>query len=312
MDDKVNYTLVGGFVLVLGAALVAAVLWLSAGIGGQKHYLPYQSVIEESVAGLDVGAPVKYLGVDVGKVREIRLDPKNPDHVLLQLLIERGTPIRRDTVAVLKTQGLTGIAYVELSGGSAASAPRLATDDDPVPTIPSKPSLSTRLENVFTTVLASLERTSGSLNALLDDGNRAALKKILADTAELTQALAAQKGALTAGIANAARTAANTARASEQLTPVIAQISGSAAAVEKMADEAARAAASAGRTVDTIGSSAQQINSETLPELQRLLAEMNTLAASLRRLTEQTERDPSSLLLGKRSLTPGPGEKAPP
>ena len=175
MDDKVNYTLVGVFVLALGAALVAGVLWLAAGVGGQKRYEPYQSIIQESVAGLNVDAPGKYLGVDVGKVRSIRLDPQNPNHVQLLFMIERGTPIKQDTVAVLKTQGLTGIAYVELSGGSAASPLLVPSAEGEVPNIRSKPSLSARLENVFTTVLANLDRTGANLNAVLDVENRAAL-----------------------------------------------------------------------------------------------------------------------------------------
>src|SRR3990167_1107822 len=64
MDDKVNYTLVGAFVLVLGAVLVAAVLWLAAGLGGREPVDRYQAFIEESVAGLNLDAPVKLLGVD--------------------------------------------------------------------------------------------------------------------------------------------------------------------------------------------------------------------------------------------------------
>ena len=312
MDDKVNYTLVGAFVLALGTALVAAVLWLAAGAGGQKQYDLFQSVIEESVAGLNVDAPVKYLGVDVGKVRSIRLDPKNPEHVQLMLLIERGTPIRQDTLAALKTQGLTGIAYVGLSGGSVGSPPLVVTVDGEAPTIRSKPSLSARIEDTITSVLGTLDSTGDNVNAVLDAENRAALKKILGDTAALTGALAAQKAALSAGIANAARTASNTARATEQLGPLIARIGSGAEAVEKMANEAARASASAGRAVDAVGSGVKQFNSEALPELERLLAELNVLAGSLRRLSEQTERDPSSLLLGNRSLSPGPGEKAKP
>ena len=68
------------------------------------------------MAGLNVNAPVKYNGVDVGKVHDIRLDPADPMRVTLEFAIERGTPIKTDTEAVLTTQGLTGIAYVELSG----------------------------------------------------------------------------------------------------------------------------------------------------------------------------------------------------
>jgi phospholipid/cholesterol/gamma-HCH transport system substrate-binding protein len=86
----VNYALVGAFVLVLGAALIAGVLWLASGGAFQKKYDLYLAIVDESVAGLNLNAPVKYSGVDVGKVREIRLDPRNPERVNLLFAIERG------------------------------------------------------------------------------------------------------------------------------------------------------------------------------------------------------------------------------
>ena len=312
MEDKVNYTLVGIFVLGLGAALVVAVLWLAAGLNTQKKYEPYQSVIKESVAGLSVAVPVKYLGVDVGKVSEIAIDPQNSRQVRVKFLIERGTPIKQDTEAVMKSQGLTGIAYIELSGGSVGSPPLLATSDVPVPLIRSKPSLSARLEDVLTSVLANVNRTAANLDAVLDAGNRAALKQTLADTASLVHALAAQQGTISAGIADGARTAKNAARASDRLGPAIERIAASADALRKMGSDISRTSDSASRTVDTAASGVQQIVTETLPELQRLLAEMNALSASVRSLSEQTERNPSSLIRGAPQRQPGPGEQVRP
>jgi phospholipid/cholesterol/gamma-HCH transport system substrate-binding protein len=323
MEDKVNYTLVGAFVLVLGTALVAGVLWLAAGLGGQKATDAYQAFIEESVAGLDIDAPVKYLGVDVGKVKQIAIDPQNPRQVRLGFSITRGTPIRQDSVAVLKTQGLTGIAYVELSGGSAASPALLPGDGDGPPTIPFKPSLATRLENVLTSVLANVDRMSNTLNEVFDAGNRAALKTTLADTAQLMHNLAAQQGRLNAALADAARTARSAAQAGEQLAPTLQRIASSAAAVERLADSAGlaitQAAETAGHTARATTHAAeaatrgvQQLGGETLPELTRLMSELNDLSASLRRLSEQTAGHPNSLLIGSPQPRLGPGEKPAP
>jgi phospholipid/cholesterol/gamma-HCH transport system substrate-binding protein len=311
MDDKVNYTVVGAFVLVLGALLVAAVLWLSAGIGGRQEVDAYQAYIEESVAGLNTDAPVKYLGVDVGRVSHIEIDPANSQQVRLRFEIRRGTPIKRDSEAVLKTQGLTGIAYVELSGGS-ASAPALRSDDaDTLPTIPFKPSLAARLENVLGTVLANIDRLTTSLDAVFDADNRSALKAGLADTAQLARALASQQAVVKAGIADAARTARLTAEASAQLAPTLARIASSAEAVERLAKTAETASRDAGRAASAAASSVQRAGAETLPELSRLLGELNQLSVSLRRLSEQTEGNPSSLLVGRPAPRLGPGERPP-
>jgi phospholipid/cholesterol/gamma-HCH transport system substrate-binding protein len=312
MDDKVNHTLVGTFVLVLGAALVAGVLWLATGLGGKRALDDYQAVIEEPVAGLSVDAPVKYLGVDVGKVTRIEIDPTNSQQVRLQFLIERGTPIKTDSEAVLKTQGLTGIAYIEISGGSATAPPLVAATDGEAPMIPFKPSLSARLENVLANVLANIDRTSDNINDVFDADNRAALKAVLADSATVVQALAAQRHAMTAVMTDVARTARLTARAGEQLAPTLERISASAAAVERMADTAGAASERAGAAADATAVSVQQLASETLPELSRLMTELSQLSVSLRRLAEQTAESPSSLLLGSPAPQPGPGERARP
>ena len=303
-----NFALVGAFVLVLGGVLIAAVLWLATGGAFQKTYDLYLAIEDESVAGLNLNAPVKYNGVDVGKVREIRLDPVNPERVNLLFAIERGTPIKEDTVAVLKTQGLTGIAYVELSGGAREAAPLRATAGNRYPLIRTKPSLSARLENVLTSVLAKLDSTSSNINAILSDANRAAFTSALADLASVTHTIAARKETIDAGIANAARTFENTSRATAQVGPVIDRLGRGADAIEKMGNEVARTSASAGKTVDAVGADVKRLTAEAAPELERLLGEMSVLAASLRRLSEKIEGSPGGLLLGRRSVPSGPGE----
>lgn len=303
-----NYALVGAFVLVLGAVLVAGVLWLASGGAFQAKYDFYLAIESESVAGLNLNAPVKYNGVDVGKVKTIQLDPANPERVLLVFAIERGTPIKVDTVAVLKTQGLTGIAYVELDGGARDAAPLLATEPGLYPVIRTKPSLSARLENVLTNVLAKLDSTSSNINAILSDANRRAFTRALADIAALSHTLAARKATLDAGITSAARTFDHTDHATAQLAPAIERIGHAAAAIEKLGDAAALASTSAGKTVDAVGADMKRFSAEAVPELQRLLGELNVLAVSLRRLAEQTERDPAGLLFGRGQVPPGPGE----
>jgi phospholipid/cholesterol/gamma-HCH transport system substrate-binding protein len=307
METKVNYAVVGGFVLLLGTALVAGVLWLASGGNMQKKHDPYLAVVNESVAGLNLNAPVKYNGVDVGKVDAIRLDPRNPQRVILLFAIERGTPIRTDTVAILKSQGLTGITYVELSGGTRDSLPLRTMAGNQHPVIRTQPSLGARLENVLTSVLAKLDSTSNNINAILSDANQAAFKSALADIASVAHTVALRNDALDAGISDAGRTLRHTARASAQLDPVLKRIESSAAAVEKMGNEVALA----GKTVNTIGADVKRFTAETLPELERLLGELSVLSTSLRRLTEQTERNPASLLFGRGPVPQGPGERAP-
>ena len=310
IETKVNYPLVGAFVLVLGSVLVAGILWLASGGALRTTHDLYLAIVDESVAGLNADAPVKYNGVDVGKVRQIRLDPGNPQQVNLLFAIERGTPIREDTVAVLKTQGLTGIAYIELSGGTRDSPPLRATEGSDYPVIRTKPSLAARLDNLLTTVLTKLDSLSNNVNAILSDANRAAFAGALADIAVVAHTIAARKDALDSGITHAARTFENASRATAQVGPVIDRLGRSADAVGQMASEVARTSVSARKTVDAVGADVQRFGAETLPELERLLEELTVLSASLRRLSEQTERNPASLLFGRRPVPDGPGESS--
>ena len=308
IETKVNYSLVGLFVLVLSAALIAGVLWLASGGAYQKRYDLYLAIENESVAGLNLNAPVKYNGVDVGKVREISLEPGNPEQVNLLFAIEHGTPIKEDTVAILKTQGLTGIAYVELSGEAEDSPPLIATPGSKYPVIHTKPSLSARLENMLTTVLAKLDSTSKNIDSILSDASRESFKNALADIAIVAHTFAERKESLDAGIADAALTFKNTSQATAQIGPVIDRIGRSADAVEKMGNEVARTSVSAAKTVDSVGVDAKRLTAETLPEVERLLSELSVLTSSLRRLSEQTKRDPRGLLFGRKSVPEGPGE----
>ncbi|MBU0676393.1 MAG: MCE family protein [Proteobacteria bacterium] len=308
METKVNYTIVGIFVLVLGGALIAGVLWLASGGAMQKKYDIYRAVEEESVAGLNLNAPVKYNGVEVGKVLNIQLDHKNPERVNLLFAIEHGTPIKEDTIAILNTQGLTGIAYVELSGGALNSPPLRTTAGNEYPEIRTEPSLSERLENVLSTVLAKLDSTTNNINSILSDKNRAAFENALTDIATTAHTIAAGKDKFDAAMSNAALTFENTSQATARIGPVLDDIGRSAEAVAKMGDQVTLTSAGIGKTVDSLGGEVKRLSSETLPELERLLGELSALTISLRRLSEQTERDPRGLLFGRKPVPDGPGE----
>lgn len=290
MEEKVNFALVGVFVLVLSAGLIGGVLWLSSGKSYRTSYDIYQAYTRDSVAGLNLNAPVRYRGVQVGRVRKIALAPNNVEQVQLTLAIERGTPVKVDTLAVLQTQGLTGLAFVELTGGSRDSPSLQAQNKEEYPVIKSGPSLMTRLDSAVTSLLSNLNRSSENFNALMDGDNRRAVKRALAD--------------IESGLGNAARTMENTARLSDELPQLAKRIQRSADAFDQMASNLAHASASASGTLD----GAQQFTSETLPEVHQLVMEMRDLTNSLRRFSGELEQNPSALLYGKPAAKRGPGE----
>ena len=113
MESKVNYTIVGLFVILLGIGLVAISFWLTEA-RHQKAYNPYLVFMGESVSGLSEQSSVLFNGVRVGYVKTITLDPENPQRVRLLLMISDETPINASTTATLMSQGITGLTYVGL------------------------------------------------------------------------------------------------------------------------------------------------------------------------------------------------------
>lgn len=74
-----------------------------------------------SLSGLEPGAPVKYHGVRVGRVENIKIDPTDVSAVIVTISLDSGTPVKRDTRAVVNLTGITGLKYVELTGGTKES-----------------------------------------------------------------------------------------------------------------------------------------------------------------------------------------------
>ncbi|HEX8908575.1 MAG TPA: MlaD family protein [Anaeromyxobacteraceae bacterium] len=315
MESKVNPAVVGAFVLVLAAAGIGALLWLGSGHLARKSYDTYLTFFTESVSGLNARAPVKLRGVEAGSVREIALDPADPTRVRVLLAIERGSPLKEDTYATLAVQGLTGIAYIELSGGSSASPPLRAKPGQELPVIATQPSVRTRLDLAATALITDLDRVTTRVNETLDDDTRQAIRNSAVDLARVTHALASRSQEIEDALVAGRELLRNGARASAALPRLVERLGRSADAVERMGNELARAGVAAQTavqeargTIEGTGSGVERFRTEVVPEVQRLVSELRETSASLGRVTAELERDPSALVFGRPQPAPGPGE----
>ncbi len=307
MTNRFNYALVGLFVLVLGAAWLVISLWLTMG-DYRTQYTIYRVYIDESVSGLYRDAPVKYRGVEVGKVTGIDLNPDVPDQVQLTLDVVSSTPIREDTVAELSVQGLTGIAFLELKGGTLEAPVLTAEKGQPYPVIPSAPSFFARLDMSGTELIANFNALANSLVKLLDADGRRSVREILVNISTITGALANRKDELEQTVTSTARLMENSAVASKELQPLLVQFDETAKSVEDMADRFASAGESLNRYVDSSGSGVQQFSQQTLPEFGALINELRQLANTLQHVGKKLEDDPRVLIYGNELQQPGPGE----
>lgn len=320
MEPKVNYILVGSFIAFLGAAALVGILWLGKA-DFRGSYDRYEAYMKESVAGLSVNSTVKYRGVDVGRVKDIVLNPNNPEEVLLTMDIARGTPIKTDTIAVLETQGLTGLATINLTGGS-RDAPSLRTQaGQAYPVIKTGPSLFFRLDEAASRLLSEeglaqllfdLDTAAKGAAKVLDEDNRTMLKRTIKDLSDVAQTIAAHKTQIEQSLNGAARSADNLVKLTHSLNAevpnLLAGIDKSVVALNIATDELARTSKTVGTVINEARPELQQFTRRTLPEAGLLVTELRQLTGTLTRVARELEREPSSLVFGRKTPSRGPGE----
>ena len=320
MEPKVNYIVVGAFVLLLGFTVLGAIFWLGK-TDYRGIYDRYDVYTRESVAGLSVDSTVKYRGVDVGRVKEVVLNPENPEEVRITLNIVGGTPVKTDTQAVLVTQGLTGLVTLNLTGGTREAPPLSPAAGQVYPVIKSVPSLLGRLDGTLAkllsdqgvaTLVAQLNGLAQNASLMVDEEHRTLVRQVLGDLSELTKVLAARSSQVDHGLQGAAQAAERAANVTErlgtQLPAVLDRINKSAAGLQQLTEEWSRTGRSLGEMVGASKSGVEQFTQQTLADAGLLVTELRQLTATLNRVAQQVERQPNVLVLGRSSQSKGPGE----
>jgi phospholipid/cholesterol/gamma-HCH transport system substrate-binding protein len=308
MESKVNYTAVGLFVVLLSIAMVVLGLWLTAG-RHRKKYDTYLTYMREAVSGLSEQAPVKYNGVDVGFVKKISLDPKNPQDVRLELRIERDTPITVSTVATLKAQGLTGIAYVGLTPKSANGKKLRAIPPQRYPVIKSQPSLLVQLDAAVRKVSDNMTIISDTIRQVFDKKSAKLYKQTLENTEKFTSVLAKNSEKLNSIVNNSNRILHNTAVASEELPQTMTKVRDTLDNINRLSNNLSRASVDARATLKHSRALIEGLSQQTMPDALQLLSKLNNVANNLDGITRELKRNPSMLLRGKTPTPLGPGEK---
>lgn len=310
METRASYVAVGAFVLVLAAGAMVFVIWL-ARFQGQLEHAYYDILFPGSVTGLQVDGTVRYRGITVGRVARIEIDRDNIELVRVTIEVERGTPVRTDSVASLEIQGITGVAYVLLSGGTKAAAPLEETSTEPYPVIASKPS---KLEEIFEgapNLVNKLNTLVERVTLLFSDDNRHAVGQTLDNIRQVTATLAENRAAmndvLTSGAAAAeqirsmsAEFEALAAELRVQASTVGADAGASLAALRQTADRISAVATQFDQVIAENREPIHDFSTTGLYEMTQLMTEIRLLVASLSRVSAQIERDPARFLFGDR------------
>lgn len=292
MESRINYTIVGIFVVLLLAGLIAFVYWLGK-YGYKQEYDYYYVHMAESVSGLSPESSVKYRGVDVGIVEKIQLNPKNSEEVELLLKLRHGTQIKVDTRATLNSFGMTGLSFVELAGGR-KDAPLLARGDQ-IPVIPAVPSTYARLDESLTIITEKLARALDKIDLLLSEQNLQNVADILAETKVMAKDVRGQ-------LQGFQRLVDSSVVMEKGITQAFVKVESAAVGVEKMAGSLEHGYADPDRKLANLAR-------QNLESFHQLLSELDILVGDLQRTTRAIESSPGDLIFKRSRVQPGPGEK---
>ncbi len=342
MESRANYLMVGTFVLILMGGLLVFVVWLSK-FQVAAEFTHYRIVFSDTVTGLRDGSPVRYNGVKVGEVLDIRLDPENPTHVIVEIEVQKLTPVRQDTTATLELQGLTGARYVLLKGG-APDSPLLSGTDGQLPTVAAGSSPFEQVLQGAPEVLDNVNALLARSQALLSDENIANIHRVVANVATLSDALANQGGNIEKLVEDASATMANLQGATNSLHEMANSLQKDSKLLIERTDSVLGSIDSLAKNSDTtvteVGAELQTLigtlngtakvldgtlleiqgmvaenreplrdfTSTGLFQLSSLLKEARDLISELQRVTTEVERDPAGFIFGDRKQGYEPGK----
>ena len=299
MEREANYAAVGAFVLI--AALLGAlfVYWYSD-TREHRDYNRYEIYFTGSVSGLDKGGAVRYLGVGVGRVVDIRIDPRDSSRVQVIVDIDARTPVSPHTVAELQLQGITGLLYIDLREDHSQQPTTPAVAGLKYPVIRSAPSR-------FDVFLASLPELVASANDVVKRADRLLSNENLA-------AVSAAVGNLDKASSRLPQTVHDLNSLIGELRAASTELTASARSAHELLDSAqpdVRQTLERVRTIgDNLANASVQLNKligenrqdirtftrEGLPEIERFVREGRAAAQDIQALANSLRENPNQLL----------------
>lgn len=186
MESKMNYAAVGAFVLGFLVFMAAFLIWVSGIKFTEKPKVI--DVVFTRVSGLKEGGSVRYQGLHVGTIKGIRIDEKNPKHIMVRIEIEQNVPLKTDMMATIEAQGITGTSYIQLIGGS-ERAPNIKFSNKQPPQIIGKDSSFDKVLDSAPNVISDFSSLTEDIRDVVNAQNRKTFGEILLNIKALTDTL---------------------------------------------------------------------------------------------------------------------------
>jgi phospholipid/cholesterol/gamma-HCH transport system substrate-binding protein len=299
MDRDSNYVAVGAFVLLVIAMAVSFVFWYTDQ-QDKRTYQRYEIYFPGSVSGLTAGSPVRYLGVDVGKVVRIMLDPQQRKTVQVIADIDSTAPIDDRTRASLSLQGVTGLLFVDLEQDPKAESTGAMEQGQRYPMIRSRRSDFDVLLSNLPALTTHLVELADHFNQVFSDENVRSLKATLENARLASEHLPNT-------VREVQLLVADVRGATQSVQGTVAELRG---VIQQDAPDLNAALANIRQISDNLAKTTQRLNSfvaenepgvsrftrQSLPELEQLLRESRQAVRDFRDLSRSLKRDPSQLI----------------
>jgi phospholipid/cholesterol/gamma-HCH transport system substrate-binding protein len=299
MDRDANYVAVGAFVLLVVAMALSFVLWYT-NQQDKRIYLRYEIYFPGTVSGLTPGSPVRYLGVDVGKVARIQIDPQQRNRVLVIVDIEATAPIDGRTRASLSLQGITGLLYIDLKQDDKSTAPAALADGLHYPVIRSAPSDFDVLLSNLPALTTNLVELADRFNQVFSDENVRSFKATLENARLASERLPDTVREIQGLVTDVRSTALEMKGAAaglrgieEHAAPDIESAIGN---VRHLSDNLAKTSDLLEHFVAENEPGLSRFTHQSLPEFEQLLRESRQAARDFRDLSRSLKQNPSQLI----------------
>ena len=305
METRAHHVIIGAFAIGVFAAALFFVLWLSKSSIDRQFDL-YDIVFNEAVTGLSRGGLVQYNGIKVGEVTALSLAKDDPRKVVARISVDANTPIKLDTRAKLGLMGVTGVAFIQLSGGSPTSPPLKPTRENPVPQIPSEESALSKLLASGSDIVTSANDLLVRANEVLSQENVDRISTTLQNLQNVTGTVSEQRedlGVALKQLAGATGDLKHTLVTLDSMATTTNDLMKNNAravldATQKALDSVDKVALSTNGLIDDNRAAISQFSDQGLRQLGPAIVELRETLRSLRSLSDRLGAS-NSVLLGR-------------
>lgn len=269
METKANYVLIGAATVAGALLMMLFAMWMATG-DLRRGFKEFDVVFADPVRGLTEGGEVRFNGIKVGEVDDLRIDPDNTNRVIARIRVSADVPVRTDSEAQLEPIGLTGVTLIQLSAGSPEAPLLRGSGFGPPPRLQGRGSQIDILVARSEDIALRASEAMAAVRDLLTDENIARVTRMLNNLESVSAQLADRRSVIN-----------TSGEAAQEITLLARQLRTQTAELDQV--------------MTNINQATFVASGETLPELTLAAEEIRRAAASISRVANNLEENPSVL-----------------